>query len=271
MNARWLYRNMRNFWPVRGSAMDFARSMFWIYSRRIRKTIASEYTIRFKYPAPVGEVRLLLRCNAGSDAFIHGEVFGHQYYWLGLDSSPSTILDLGANTGLTATYFSKLYPQARLACVEPVPENLRVLRSNLAMNNVHAQVVAAAVDVEDGMVQMELSAKDYGHKVAGGSVPERDTVRVEAVSMPTLLKRLQWDRVGLLKMDIEGHEKALFAGNCDWLNQVDAMCIECHDDFGEPDLQSLALRFGFAPPKRLPGIWLMTRQALTASAAGQGK
>lgn len=267
MNALWLYRTVRNFRPVRGSAVDFTRSVFWIYSRRIPKTVApSEYTIRFKYPQPVGEVRLLLRCNAGWDAFIHGEVFGHQYYWLELDNTPATILDLGANTGLTATYFSKLYPEAKLACVEPVPENLRVLRANLAMNNVCAEVVAAAIDVEDGTVQMELSLKDYGHKVAGESAPEHDTVQVEAVSVPTLLKRLQWDREGLLKMDIEGHEKALFAGNCDWLNQVDAMCIECHDDFGEPDLQRLAIRFGFAPPKQLPGIWLRTRQDLTAFA-----
>lgn len=41
---------------------------------------------------------------------------------------------------------------------------------------------------------------------------------------------------------------------------VDAMCIECDEGYDESDLCVLAERWGFAPPERLPGTWLLTRK-----------
>src|SRR5262245_22207843 len=102
-----------------------------------------ELTIGFRYPEPIGNIQLLLRANVGSDGFIHGEVFEHEYYRLPLLAPPKTILDLGANIGLTAVYFSRLFPMAALACVEPVPENLRVLARNLELNAIRATVIPA--------------------------------------------------------------------------------------------------------------------------------
>jgi len=37
-------------------------------------------------------------------------------------------------------------------------------------------------------------------------------------------------RIGLLKMDVEGAEVVVFGGKCVWLNQVDRIAIELHDD-----------------------------------------
>jgi FkbM family methyltransferase len=262
MNPIWLVRNIVKHWPTRGSGLDFVRTLRWIYSAKLPEGLRSrEQVISFSYPLPVGRIRLLVRSNAGSDSFIHGEVFDHEYYRLPLPKPPTTILDLGANTGMTAVYFGRVYPQARLACVEPIPDNLRVLTRNLALNSIRAEVLPAAVDVKDGQVVMQLEPMDYGHKVAAsGANPLNETVEVEAVSIPTILRRLGWERIGLLKVDIEGHEKVLLSTGCEWLGLVDAMCIECHDGFGERDLQRLSERFGFLPPERLAGIWLTTRK-----------
>jgi hypothetical protein len=51
-----------------------------------------------------------------------------------------------------------------------------------------------------------------------------------------------------------------FSAGCDWLKQVDSMCIECHEGFGASDLQRLAKRFKYCAPQRLPGIWLLSRK-----------
>ncbi|MGZ5103928.1 MAG: FkbM family methyltransferase [Usitatibacter sp.] len=261
MNPVWLVRNIRNFWPTSASAGDFVQCLLWVYSPKLPHALRKpERTIGFEYPDPVGNIRLVLRDNAGSDAFIFGEVFGHQYYRLPLKAQPRTILDLGANTGMTAVYFGRVYPNAQVACVEPVPGNVRVLERNLALNSIRATVLAAAVDVRDGQVRMELLDKDYGHRVAGaGGTQGHETVEVPALSVPTMMRRLGWQRIGLLKVDIEGHEKVLFSSDCEWLGLVDSMCIECHEGFGESDLRSLAARFGFLEPVLLPGIWLLTR------------
>jgi FkbM family methyltransferase len=176
-----------------------------------------------------------------------------------------TILDLGSNAGFTVLYFARVYPQARIACIEPIADNLALLRENLAANHVSAEVFAAAVAVDEGRLTMTTDAHDYGHKVSGiayGPQVAGQTVDVEALSIPTLMKRLGWDRIGLLKIDIEGYEGVLLKEKCDWLSGVDAMCIECHEGYGEKDLRALAETYGFQPPRLLPGTWLLVRNGL---------
>jgi len=262
LNPVWLVRNVATSWRFRANFTDFIRHLLFLYSAKLPQIMRkSECVIGFCYPSPIGEIRLVLRANAGADAFTHSEVFEHQYYHLPLDRSPATVLDLRANIGLSAIYFSRAYPGARLACVEPVPENLGVLLQNLRLNSVEAEIISAAVHVADGQVVMQRDAMDFGHQIASSRDVSTRHFKVPAVSIPSILKRLGWDRIGLLKVDIEGHEQQLFSVDCEWLNRVDAMCLEYHHHFGEEELARLAGRFGFLPPRRLPGeIWFLARQ-----------
>jgi FkbM family methyltransferase len=256
----WLWHNVVTSWRYSPTVRDGVKRLRWTYASRLPAVwSAREHVIGFAYPDPIGEVRFLVRANGGADAFIMGEVFEHRYYNLGLRAQPETILDLGANAGFTATYFARVYPHAAIACVEPWPENARVLRRNLELNRVDADVFSAAIAVTDGHIRMERMPADYGHRIAATSTDTQLTVEVEALSVPTVMRRLQWRRIGLLKVDIEGYETVLFGAGCDWLRQVDAMCIECHDEFGASDLERLSDRFGFDRPRKLPGIWLLTR------------
>jgi FkbM family methyltransferase len=260
MDLRRLRENTAVAWGRRASAADFARQMAWLYADKLptgRKP--RDWTIRFRYPAPIGHVRLHLRSNDGADAFTHSEVFEHQYYRLPLRAAPATILDLGANIGLSAIYFARCYPGSRLACVEPVPDNVRLLVRNLKDNAVAAEVIAAAIDVKDGVVAMQRGAADYGHQIAAAR-PSAVWFEAASVSVPSILRRLGWARVGLLKIDIESHESVLLSQACEWLADVDALCVEYHHDFAEAELGRLARQFGFLPPSRLPGeIWFLTR------------
>ncbi len=118
------------------------KKLFWLYNgfgklgfSSIRKT-----KIEFKYPAPMGRVCLNVRNNLmASDSFIMSEVFEKECYYIS-GNGITTILDLGANAGFTSVYFSKLFPKAKIACVEPMPNNLILLKENLALNNVNATV-----------------------------------------------------------------------------------------------------------------------------------
>jgi FkbM family methyltransferase len=262
LDIGWLIRNTATAWRHSPSLEDFGKRILYTYSHRLPGPGNSkEWSIGFQYRPPLGQLRFILRSNAGSDAFILSEVFEHEHYDLGLTNPPETILDLGANIGLTAVYFARVFPNARLACVEPISSNASILRKNLQLNSVDAFVFEAAVHVTDGEVRMTLQAKDYGHAIAEKAEPEcsENVVVCKSLSVPSIMQRLGWPHIGLLKVDIEGHEKNLLAGNCEWLNSVGAMCIECHPGFGEGDLTRLAGRFGFLPPRQLRGIWLMTR------------
>ena len=125
MNPIWLCRNIFHCWNHSEKFGDAVNRLRWIYAEKLPdKLRASEQVLGFRYRQPVRSVRLLVPANRGSDAFIFGEVFEHEYYRLSLPVPPSTILDLRANAGFTAVYFARVYPIARLACVEPVPDNL---------------------------------------------------------------------------------------------------------------------------------------------------
>jgi FkbM family methyltransferase len=262
LNPAWLIRNIATSWRRSASTADFVRCLRLVYSgERTQGAQNCEWIIGLRYPPPIGNIRLLLRGNGGADAFTWSEVFEHQYYRVPLATQPATILDLGANIGLSTVYFSRMFPGARLACVEPVPDNIRVLVRNLGLNGIQAEAILAAVDIEDGKVMMERNARDYGHRVA--TPPSRSSAayfEVPAVGVVSILQRLGWSRIGLVKMDIEGHERRLFSENCDWLHLVDAMCLECHGEFGAAELTQLAARFQFLAPQRLAGaIWFLRR------------
>jgi FkbM family methyltransferase len=259
MDLRKLRDNTAVAWRRRASTADFVRQLGWLYSDKLPKALKpQEWTIGFRYPAPISRLRLHLRSNNGADAFVHSEVFENQYYRLPLRFPPATILDLGANIGLSTICFARCYPKSRIACVEPVPENLRLLIRNLRDNAVEADVIAAAIDAKDGVVAMEYGAADYGHKIAAASTSL--SLEVASISVPSIQRRLGWGRIGLVKIDIEGHESVLLSQTCEWLADVDALCVEYHHHFAEVELGRLARQFGFLPPTRLPGqIWFLTR------------
>jgi FkbM family methyltransferase len=260
MNLRALLENIRTSGKICRSWSDRMRYLRWLYSRG--SASSAQHRITFRYPPPVETITLSVRSNLGSDAFIFSEVFDHRYYDFELPQPPATILDLGANIGFTSLYFGRKYSRAALACVEPVDTNVRLLTRNLESNGINATIFNAAVGINDGFLEMNLDAHDYGHKVAGidyGKAITGRLIKVESLSIPTLMSRLNWPKIGLLKIDIEGYEGVLLRQNCDWLRKVDALCIECHENYGEADLIALAQKFGFTPPAALPGCWLMVR------------
>lgn len=144
--------------------------------------------------------------------------------------------------------------------MELIERNLKILARNLELNDVRATIIPAAVDIDDGYALMEICSAHYDHRIAA-SGDIQSSLEVLAVSVLTIMRRLNWDRIGLAKMDIEGHEETLLTQNCDWLNRTDAICLEYHHDCAETQLTRIASRFGFLAPQRLPGeICFLTRQ-----------
>jgi FkbM family methyltransferase len=131
------------------------------------------------------------------------EIFLDRDYRVPADLEPSTIVDLGANTGISVRFLRALYPSAEIVAAEPDPVNFERLRAN-SLGDESTRLVQAAVGLESGQ------AKFYPEKEGWSSSleprPGAPALDVDLVSVSDLLARLGADQVDLLKVDIEGAE-----------------------------------------------------------------
>jgi FkbM family methyltransferase len=136
-----------------------------------------------------------------------------------------TIIDLGANIGLTSVYLANRYRPLRVIAVEPSYDNAQLVRANLAANGIEADVVEAAVGPYDGKAHFSLARdSNLGRVDADG-----DGQEVRMMTMASLLELLPKDAtVDLLKLDIEGGEEELLRGDRAWLERVRCIMAEFH-------------------------------------------
>ena len=164
-------------------------------------------------------------------------------YAPGLPGDARTILDLGANIGDTGAWLLSRYPHATVISVEPDPDNYALSAKNLAPYGARSVTQRGAVWNEDGEVSL-LSNKEWpsGSHVGDGKA----TVRVPAVSIPSLLRAHGVVDIDILKCDIEGAEERVFADDPDpWLSRTGVLCIEIHSPAAQAVLDAATARCGF--------------------------
>jgi FkbM family methyltransferase len=161
----------------------------------------------------------------GSDRASFDHVFAGAYE-LDLPTQPELIVDLGANAGYASVFFALRYPSARVIAVEPVPENAKLVRKNVARLG-RVDVVEAAAWPRPA----QLALVDPGKGYWGMRVTEDPSGAVAAVTVPDLLQRAGAECIDILKIDIEGAEEQLFSENTGWLERVRVLVLELHDRF----------------------------------------
>jgi FkbM family methyltransferase len=108
-----------------------------------------------------------------------------------------TLVDLGANIGLTSLYLARRHGCSTILAVEPDPANARLARVNFKRNGLAGEVLEAAVAPEDGVVYFGADRNSLVGRVG----PMGRQVR--ALSMHSVLRRVGGS-ADLVKMDIEG-------------------------------------------------------------------
>jgi FkbM family methyltransferase len=187
--------------------------------RRLREPGAAIAEIRVPgLPHPVA-----LRPGT-ADASTFEKVFVWRDYDLEYPSAVRTVVDAGANVGFSAVFFACRFPQARIIAVEPQRENFRLLRRNVSYYPNVTPVEAAiwSRDTEVGLANPADRVDSYRYDPAAVGEP------IQALSVPSLLNRFAVDIVDVLKVDIEGAEKELFAARPSWVNRVRMFIVELH-------------------------------------------
>lgn len=116
------------------------------------------------------------------------------------------ILDLGAHIGAATLYFHCHYPSAQITSLEPHPAYAKILRRNLAANQVQAEFLEAAYAIRNRKVFV-ANGKHGPCSSYVTSVHVRRAIQVPTIH-PTDLELQTYD---LVKIDIEGDEDAIFS------------------------------------------------------------
>ncbi|MEZ0540680.1 FkbM family methyltransferase [Fibrella arboris] len=163
-----------------------------------------------------------------SDLYTFDQVFIQDQYKLPYPFDPKTIVDAGANIGLSAVYFAHRFPDAQLVAIEPDKANFAQLQRNCA-NYPQIEARCAGVWSTDGYLKISNTEATSNSFQVVVTTPD-DATALPAVCLPTLMQQRNWPIIDLLKIDIEGSEKELFSTNYDiWLPRVRMLLVEVHD------------------------------------------
>jgi FkbM family methyltransferase len=164
-----------------------------------------------------------------SDVKTFDEVFVKKEYDLPFDDfTPEQILDLGANIGYASIWFASRWPGARILSVEPDAENFQMLRRNAEPWQNRITPLLAAVWHRPATVQV-VNPKAAANAFQVGESSAPGETGVQGYTVAQLMEKLGCERLGLLKMDVEGAEAELFRHNNEWLDRVDVLVVELHD------------------------------------------
>lgn len=169
---------------------------------------------------------IVLRANSRADRSVARYVFAEKFH-LPVAALPDhpTIIDLGANIGLTAAHYAATYPTARIIAVEMDAANAALARTNTAhLPNV--TIVHAAIWHEPGRVTYNSAANADAFSIGSGTAGH--SASVDAMTIAQLLRDFGIAHVDFLKMDIEHAEESVLAGDLGWLDQVAQINIEVH-------------------------------------------
>jgi len=160
------------------------------------------------------------------------QVFGHKEYAMceGLQD-PKWIIDCGANIGCASAAFLTRFPKARLFAVEPQSGNFAVLQKNLEQYGDRAIAIQAGIWPREEDLHVERvegrDGEEWAYQVRPCKRGEEADARGKTI--PALMEEFGIERIDLLKIDIEGSERELFAtGYEPFLDRTSNLAIELH-------------------------------------------
>jgi FkbM family methyltransferase len=167
--------------------------------------------------------------NNSTDSGTFGQVFIDRQYEIPYNFEPKTIIDAGTNTGLSALYFADRFPAANIIALEPEKENYELALQN-TKNNSRIKILQKGIWNKNTFLDIiDSHADENSYMVRETDTPTSNSI--EATDIETILKEENWNRIDILKIDIEGSEKELFSCNYEkWLPLTKVIFVEIHDN-----------------------------------------
>ena len=208
------------------------RSLVLLQLQKVRQRMFRTKGLR-KLTSAYAQFPLFFRANTSDLSVFHQIFVNREYRCLDECDGVDLIIDCGANVGFSSAYLLTRFPDSSVLALEPDPQNYALLCRNLAPYGDRARVLNVAVwsHVTNLVIDEDslCSGDEWGRRVKPPNGEE--SLGIEAVDINWVIEQAGVERVSILKMDIEGSEKTVFAGDVSgWLCKVDAMVVELHGE-----------------------------------------
>jgi len=172
------------------------------------------------------------------DEFIINEVFNSDSYMfnkLGLKED-SIVIDIGAHIGCFAVRAAKIAKKGKVYCFEPEPQNFNILKKNVKINKLsNVFYFRKAVSGSQGIVSLFIpfeqerkQTTDYSIVKIEGKHQNR-YLKVQGISLNSILSDNKIEKVDLLKIDCEGAEyQILYNAPKKTMDSFDRIIMEYH-------------------------------------------
>lgn len=142
-----------------------------------------------------------------------------------------TIIDAGGYIGTATLVLRKMFPNAKIVVIEPSSDNITMLKSNLkGVSNVEV-IEGALIGTSEATVTLSnRETGESGFTVVSKPSDKPDAAAIEetkAVRLADFIER--GDKIGLLKLDIEGGEMSLLQNDMETMQSIGVVFAELHD------------------------------------------
>lgn len=209
--------------------------------QRLRRQVGLRDAIAIKILESFGIRRVIRVRMSGIPIFVrtmtHDLVIAAEFLskrpWDDLTVKPaSAIIDAGANIGASTVYLAHQFPNSKIIAIEPELSNFLLLEKNTQQFDNVVCVRAALWHEPSKMNLKDRTGGTIAFTIAETSGKETETGQtVECLTIDELCSRFNIQSIGFLKLDIEGAEKNVLEHSGNWIDRVNVVAAELHDQF----------------------------------------
>jgi FkbM family methyltransferase len=169
-----------------------------------------------------------------SDIPTFDQIFLKEEYSFSPYKSPRIIVDAGANIGLTSIYFANKYPEAKIISIEPEKSNYKLLKKNIDQYNNIVAYHAALWNKNEMINLVDPGLGKWGFMTTNNEnnneILESNTCHeVQGLTVDRIMNMNDLKEIDILKIDIEGSEREVFLNSSDWIEKINIIIIELHE------------------------------------------
>lgn len=207
-------------WRLAWAASELRPSNVAKHHRALRASWKYWFALAAKFVPHVWPWPIVLRLREGGafvvqrfmTLYIYTEIFLDRCYDLPFRlADDAVIVDVGSNTGLFILRMKQLYPASTVVGFEPMPDNFRQLRANIAASNLRdVYVFDCGVGGRARQETLHIHPRNLGgNSIIASEVMNGHSIDIDIIDVADMLAKTPAGRCDLLKLDCEGAEREI--------------------------------------------------------------